>query len=148
MFCYVKYKSSFEKYRQYCLYFLRKIDPRLLYVLYFHQQPKTDNIMSLLLTNECAIAGCGYMCSEYDVDNQIPIEDRRILVTLWINDINQETKKTVFPSQESLYQQMQVFVKSPLADYSDMHRSRAFMGREFIQYYEKNMTKPNRRIVT
>jgi hypothetical protein len=138
---------------------------------YFHQQPKqkTDNIMSLLLTNECITTRCGYKCSEYDTDSNLPSEDRRILVTLWVKygngaeslcttnsegnlrspeefgELIQEMKR-VFPSQESLYQQMLVFVKSPLADYSDMHRSKAFMGREFIQYYEKNMTKPNRRV--
>jgi len=160
---------------------------------YFHQQlkHKTDNIMSLLLTNECIITGCGYKCCEYETDSDLPSEDRRILVTLWVKygngaeslcttnsegnlrspeefgqwaekptttnsegdlrspeefgELIQEMKR-VFPSQESLYQQMLVFVKSPLADYSDMHRSKAFMGREFIQYYEKNMTKPNRRV--
>jgi hypothetical protein len=115
---------------------------------YFHQQPKqkTDNIMSLLLTNECIITGCGYKCCEYETDSDLPSEDRRILVTLWVNNELIPEMKRVFPSQESLYQQMLVFVKSPLADYSDMHRSKAFMGREFIQYYEKNMTKPNRRV--
>jgi len=41
-----------------------------------------------------------------------------------------------------LYTQMQIFIKSPLADYSDRHRAKAFMGREFIQYYEnKNVSK-------
>lgn len=102
--------------------------------------------MSLLLTNECIITGCGYKCCEYETDSDLPSEDRRILVTLWVNNELIPEMKRVFPSQESLYQQMLVFVKSPLADYSDMHRSKAFMGREFIQYYEKNMTKPNRRV--
>ena len=103
--------------------------------------------MSVLVTNKCPITGCGYICSEYEIDNHLPIEDRRILVALWLKHDNQVTTKTVFPSQESLYRQMQVFVKSPLADYSDMHRSKAFMGREFIQYYEQKM-QTKRRIVT
>uniref|UniRef100_A0A6C0IAV8 Uncharacterized protein n=1 Tax=viral metagenome TaxID=1070528 RepID=A0A6C0IAV8_9ZZZZ len=102
--------------------------------------------MSLLLTNECITTRCGYKCCEYETDSDLPSEDRRILVTLWVNNELIQEMKRVFPSQKSLYQQMLVFVKSPLADYSDMHRSKAFMGREFIQYYEKNMTKPNRRV--
>jgi len=115
--------------------------------MFFHQQLKTVT-MSLLLTNECTITGCGYKCSEYEVDNNIPAEKRRILVSLWVKDENQEVKKTVYDSQDSLFYQMQVFVKSPLADYSDMHRSKAFMGREFIRYYNENRNKPKKRIVT
>lgn len=121
--------------------------------MFFHQQPKTVT-MSLLLTNECSITGqtspvalspdefgYGYICSEYEVDYHLPAEKRRILVSLWCKDENQVMKKTVFDSQESLFYQMQVFVKSPLADYSDIHRAKAFMGREFIQYYNENQHK-------
>jgi len=104
--------------------------------------------MSLLLTNECTITGCGYIISECEIDSHIPTEDRRLLVTLWVKDKQIPALKRVFNSQESLYRLMQIFVKSPLADYLEIHRSKAFMGREFIQYYEQNMTNPKIRIVT
>ena len=94
--------------------------------------------MSILLSNDCPVNGWGYICSEH-------VEDS-ILVTFWVKDGQHEALKRVFPTSENLYKQMQIFVKSPLADYSDRHRAKAFMGREFIQYYEQNkVTK--RRIV-
>ncbi len=102
--------------------------------------------MSILLTNECSVNGWGYICSEYEEDNHLPVETRRILVTFWLKDQQPEALKRIFSSSEVLYNQMLIFVKSPLVDYSDRHRSKAFMGREFIQYYEGN-TGNKRRIV-
>jgi hypothetical protein len=102
--------------------------------------------MSVLLTNECQVNGWGYICSEHEDDSHLPMEARRILVTFWLKDARQDALKRIFPSRETLYKQMLIFVKSPLANYSDRHRSKAFMGREFIEYYEqKNVSK--RRIV-
>ena len=117
-----------------------------------HQQSKTVTMGWILLANKCSITGqtskvaespdkfwCVYICSEYELDRHLPAENRRILVSLWVKD--NKVKRTVFDSQESLFHQMQVFVKSPLADYSDIHRAKAFMGREFIQYYNENQHK-------
>lgn len=92
--------------------------------------------MSILLTNECSVNGWGYICREHDADSHLSVENRRILVSFWVKDGSNDAIRTVFPSRETLYNQMQIFVKSPLAEYSDRHRAKAYMGREFIQYYE------------
>ena len=98
--------------------------------------------MSILLSNECSVNGWGYICSEHEDDKHLLVENRRILVTFWLKDNSHDALKRMFPSQDVLYTQMQIFIKSPLADYSDRHRAKAFMGREFIQYYEnKNVSK-------
>jgi len=100
--------------------------------------------MSILLSNECSVNGYGYICSEYEEDNHLPVELRRILVSFWLKDCKHDALKRVFTSQESLYNQMLTFVKSPLADFSDRHRAKAFMGREYIQYYEKRKLSKKR----
>ena len=100
--------------------------------------------MSILLSNECDVNGYAYSCSEHREDNHLPVESRRILVHAWFKDGRVETLKLLYNSQESLYNQMLVFVKSPLVDFSDRLRVKAFMGREYINYYEKHKVSKKR----
>jgi len=100
--------------------------------------------MSTLITNECATNGWGYIITEHTTDGDDPVRDRKILVTFWVKDPNQPIKKWVYKSRKSLYEDMKVFVGSQLVNYTEFHRSKAFMGNEYIQYYERLMGTQNK----
>jgi hypothetical protein len=93
--------------------------------------------MSIFVANENDIMG--YVCYEHEEDNHLPSDHRRTVAQFWVKD--QPCKKVCFTTKKSFYEHMKVFVGSDLAEYTDLHKAKSFMGHDFIQYYENNIMK-------
>lgn len=81
--------------------------------------------MSIIITDDNG--DMGYIVFEEAMD--------RVFVEFWTKD--SPTRKVMYPSKQYLYDDMKMFVGSPLEDFTKLHKAKAFMGKDFIRYYEE-----------
>ena len=79
----------------------------------------------------------GFICYEHDDDHHLSVEERRVVAQFWVKD--ESIKKVWFSTKKSFYEHMKVFVASGLVEHSELHKAKAWMGAEYIEYYEKSM---------
>lgn len=91
--------------------------------------------MSILIAN--GNERMGYICHENEDDHHLPENMRSIIANFWVKD--SPIKRIMYNSKLSLYNDMKTFVGSYLAIHTELHKAKAFMGEEFIQYYERNV---------
>lgn len=91
--------------------------------------------MSIILSNETDNEDMGYIVYDSEADQHLPVVSRRVIVEFWTTD--SATRKVIYPSKQYLYADMKMFVGSPLEDFTKLHKAKAFMGKDFIQYYEE-----------
>lgn len=103
--------------------------------------------MNIYIANENDTMG--YVCYEHEEDSHLPSDHRRVVAHFWAKDAPEgfptrdsnvhRCKKVWFTTKRNFYENMKVFVGSDLAEYTDLHKAKAFMGHDFIQYYENNI---------
>jgi hypothetical protein len=91
--------------------------------------------MSIYVSNENE--GMGYVCYEHEEDDHLPSDYRRAVAQFWVKD--GPCKKVWFTTKKSFYENMKMYVGSALVEYTELHKAKAMMGHDFIQYYENNI---------
>lgn len=91
--------------------------------------------MSIYIANDNE--NMGYICYEYEEDVHLPSDYRRVAAQFWVKD--GPCKKVWFNTKKSFYELMKMYVGSELAEYTELHKAKAMMGHDFIQYYENNI---------
>lgn len=90
--------------------------------------------MKIIIANENGTMG--YTCYENEDEDQqqMAANLRRINVLFWAG-----TKKihVFYLNQEALINELNAFIDSPLAEYSDIHKAKLFMGLGFLEYILK-----------
>ena len=77
----------------------------------------------------------GYIVYEHETDAHLPIDSRKVFVHFWTMERASHT--IMYNSNKALYEDMNQFVVSPLANHSELHKVKAIMGKKFIQYFEE-----------
>jgi hypothetical protein len=85
--------------------------------------------MKILIANDNGTMG--YMCYESEDQKQFSSHLRRINVLFWAG-----TKKShvFYLNQGALINDLNLFIGSSLADYSEIHKAKEFMGLGFLKY--------------
>ena len=85
--------------------------------------------MKIIIANENETMG--YMCYENEEQQHISSNLRRINILFWAG------KKKIhvfYNNQEALIKELKMYVGSPLAEHSAIHKAKEFMGLGFLEY--------------
>lgn len=85
--------------------------------------------MKILISDENE--SMGYICYEYECEQSIPPATRRLFVVFWAGE---NTKRVVYSCQRRFAEEMQLFVGSNLAEYSELHKAKEFVGAAFLNW--------------
>lgn len=96
---------------------------------------KGNNKMNIYILNNNE--DMGFICYEHDDDHHLSVENRRVVAQYWAKDM--PIKKVWFSTKKSFYDFMKIFVSSNLVEHTELHKAKAWMAAEYIEYYDKNM---------
>lgn len=69
-------------------------------------------------------------------DHHLPEELRRVAIQFWIT--GGVARNVTYQTKSILYKEMKQYVGTDLADYTELHKIKAKMGLDFINYYENS----------
>lgn len=97
-------------------------------------ESNTGDLTTILANQDNGSDGMGYLIEE---------KNKEIYVTFWVFDEDdKELIRTIrYYSLEYLYKKSKEYVETALIDYSLLHKSKYKMSREFITFYESEMSK-------
>lgn len=77
----------------------------------------------------------GYVCYENEGQQHMPSNMRKIYVKFWTGPT---TIKVYYDTLEKLTNEMKMFVGTPLAKSSEIHKAKEFMALDLLEYVSKN----------